>query len=73
MVDLGYTDQLVLSNDAVGCYMPLQKLEFWDSWDFTYIFEHAVPQLRELGVDEAAVSAMLGANVHRWLQPVAVY
>jgi phosphotriesterase-related protein len=73
MVGLGYTGQLVLSNDAVGCYMPLQNLEFWDSWDFTYIFEHALPELRELGIDEAAVNAMIGANVHRWLQPVAAY
>jgi phosphotriesterase-related protein len=73
MDKLGLAAQLVISQDAVGCYMPLQNMEFWNSWDFSYVFEHALPQLHDLGVPDATVKDILSTNVHRWLDPVEPY
>jgi phosphotriesterase-related protein len=70
LVGLGYGDRLVLGQD---CAMQMDLLpwtvrrEEMPDWYPTYLFEHALPGLLELGVTQPQIDAMLGSNVHAWL------
>lgn len=63
LVGDGYADRIVLGQD-IGVRTRLRR---WGSWGYAHLLEHVVPLLRELGVDEAAVDAMLVRNPARLL------
>jgi phosphotriesterase-related protein len=69
MCELGYADRLLLSQDAVGLsdrVYPADLLAQRRNWNFFFIVDHVIPQLRALGVAEAAIDAMTKTNVVRW-------
>lgn len=63
LVGDGYVDRIVLGQD-VGVRTRLRR---WGSWGYAHLLEHVVPLLRDLGVDDRAVDAMLVRNPARLL------
>ena len=63
----GYADRIVLGQD-IGVRSRLRR---WGSWGYAHLLEHVVPLLRELGVDEGALDAMLVSNPARLLAVAA--
>ena len=43
------------------------RLRRWGGWGYAHLLEHVVPVLRELGIDDAAIDAMLVTNPARLL------
>jgi len=63
LIDDGYADRIVLGQD-VGVRTRLRR---WGGWGYAHVLEHVVPVLRDLGTDEAALTAMLVGNPARLL------
>lgn len=66
----GHAERMMLSQDACSTidWFPAEMVaEMAPNWHFTYLWEGVLPVLHEAGVSEEETSAMLGANVHRWL------
>ena len=69
----GYADRMVLSHDA-ACFMdyfPTPEViaalnATVPNWVYTHVHDDVLPALRELGVDEAAITAMLVDNPRRY-------
>ena len=59
----GYADRIVLGQD-IGVRSRLRR---WGSWGYAHLLEHVVPLLRELGVDQGGLDAMLVRNPARLL------
>jgi phosphotriesterase-related protein len=70
MCQLGYADRMVLSHDT-SCYSHNFDDEFrareLPDWRYTHISEDVIPALRERGVTEAQLTAMLIDNPRRIL------
>lgn len=70
MCELGYADRMVLSHDA-SCYSHNFDPEFrareLPDWRYTHISEDVLPALRERGVTEGQITAMLVDNPRRLL------
>jgi len=60
MLDAGYEDQLLLSQDR-GWYDPSQP-EGGEYSEYTYLVEEFLPKLREAGVDEATIDHLTHDN-----------
>lgn len=70
LCERGHGDRMVLGQDncATIDWFPMEVVgQLVPDWSFTFIFETVIPELLELGVTQDQVDAMLGANVHRWL------
>ncbi len=73
LVAAGYADRMVLSHDA-ACYMDYfsgataQGLldQAAPNWNFTHISDHVLPALREAGVSDDDLEAMLVGNPRRY-------
>lgn len=69
MCERGYAERMVLSHDA-ACYIdwfpPAVVPQFAPSWHFLHLFEDVLPALRERGVTEAQIEAMLVGNPRRY-------
>jgi phosphotriesterase-related protein len=66
----GHGERMTLSQDACATidWFPAEMVaEMAPNWHFTYLWEGVLPALHEAGVSEEETSAMIGANVHRWL------
>jgi phosphotriesterase-related protein len=63
LIDDGHAERLVLGQD-IGVRTRLRR---WGGWGYAHLLEHVVPLMRELGVGEAAVRAMLVDNPARLL------
>lgn len=63
LVDDGYGDRIVLGQD-VGVRTRLRR---WGGWGYAHLLEHVVPVMRELGIGEDALGAMLVGNPARLL------
>ena len=65
----GYADRMVLSHDA-ACYIDWFRQDlipgFAPAWHFGHLFDDVLPALRERGVTEAQIQAMLVANPRRY-------
>ena len=65
----GYADRMVLSHDA-SCYSDFYsesyKTALLPRWNYTHITDDVLPALREHGVDEAQITAMLVHNPARY-------
>lgn len=68
MVEAGYRDHILISQDAVVCLLgrvgPLMD-ELQPQWTITHIFERILPRLRELGLADADIDAILIDNPRR--------
>ena len=65
----GYADWMVLAHDA-SCYSDFfsesYKAALLPRWNYTHITDDVLPALREQGVDEAQITAMLVHNPARY-------
>jgi phosphotriesterase-related protein len=65
----GYADRMVLSHDA-ACYIDWFRPDtipaFAPAWHFGHLFDDVLPALRERGVTEAQIEAMLVTNPRRY-------
>src|SRR5215470_8378393 len=72
LLGIGFERQIVLSHDTVWCWrgralpMPAERLA--PLWDPRHVFQHIVPALREAGVPEAKIDAMLVDNPRRYFE-----
>lgn len=70
LVRRGHGDRMVLSQDhcaTIDWYPAEAVAELAPKWSFTLVFDEVIPELVALGVAQAQIDAMLGANVARWL------
>jgi phosphotriesterase-related protein len=69
LLGIGFHDQIVLSHDSVWCWrgreLPLPE-SVVPNWKPTHVFQHIVPALREAGVPQAKIDAMLVGNPRRF-------
>jgi phosphotriesterase-related protein len=66
----GHASRMVLSQDACATidWFPEELIaQLAPNWNFTYIFEQILDQLRELGVSDADIDTMLDVVPMRWL------
>jgi phosphotriesterase-related protein len=63
LVGDGYSDRIVLGQD-VGVRTRLRR---WGGWGYAHLLEHVVPVMREFGLGDAALEAMLVRNPARLL------
>jgi phosphotriesterase-related protein len=71
---IGYADRIMLSHDAVGCFLgrprvltpEMQRLRA--KWNYTHIHREILPLLRDAGVDEQKIDMMLRANPRRFFE-----
>ena len=69
---IGYADQIVLSHDSVGCFkgramtLPPDQQHLLANWEPGHLFKHLLPLMREAGVSEEKIQAMLVDNPCRW-------
>jgi len=75
LVGVGFEKQLVLSHDSVACWkgkglpdMDAKTLEGIKNWNPTHIFQHIIPQLKEAGVGEHKIKAMMVENPRRFFE-----
>ncbi|MEO3783902.1 phosphotriesterase-related protein [Actinocorallia sp. B10E7] len=67
----GYAESMVLSHDA-SCYIDWidpDVLPFLPQWNYLHIEQEVLPYLREKGVTEQQITAMLVDNPRRFLRP----
>jgi phosphotriesterase-related protein len=70
LLGIGFENQIVLSHDSVWCWrgrplpMPVETLA--PKWDPRHVFTAIVPALREAGVAQAKIDAMLVDNPRRY-------
>jgi phosphotriesterase-related protein len=69
LAKVGYADWMVLAHDA-SCYSDFYsesyKAALLPRWNYTHITDDVLPALREHGVDEAQITAMLVHNPARY-------
>jgi phosphotriesterase-related protein len=69
MCERGYADRMVLSHDA-SCYIdwfpPEAVPYFAPRWHFEHLFDDVLPALRERGVTDGQIEAMLVGNPSRY-------
>jgi phosphotriesterase-related protein len=69
MCERGYADRMVLSHDA-ACHIDWFPAEviprFAPAWNFEHLFIDVLPALRERGVTESQIQAMLVGNPRRY-------
>jgi len=65
----GYAGSMVLSHDA-ACYIDWFRQDqiplFAPAWHYQHIFDDVLPALRDRGVSEAQIRAMLVDNPRRY-------
>jgi phosphotriesterase-related protein len=71
LLGIGFQNQIVLSHDSVWCWrgrpLPIPA-ELLPNWNPTHVFKNIIPALREAGVPQAKIDAMLIDNPRRFFQ-----
>jgi len=71
LLGVGFERQLVLSHDTVWCWrgrpLPFAAEALAPHWDPRHVLQRIVPALREAGVAQAKIDAMLIENPRRYL------
>ncbi|MGH7786215.1 MAG: phosphotriesterase family protein [Candidatus Binatia bacterium] len=71
LLGIGFERQIVLSHDTVWCWrgrpLPIPVAQLAPAWDPRHVLQHIVPALREAGVPQAKIDAMLIDNPRRYL------
>jgi phosphotriesterase-related protein len=71
LLAIGHTQQIVLSQSAVGCFLgrPLHRTpesqRGLEHWNYVHLFKDILPQLREIGISEIQIRTMLVDNPQR--------
>lgn len=74
LLGVGFEKQIVLSHDSVACILgrglglPPEVMELIKNWKPTHIFKNILPKLREAGVPEQKINAMLVENPRRYFE-----
>jgi phosphotriesterase-related protein len=70
LLGVGFEKQIVLSHDTVWCWrgrpMPIPVETLAPKWDPRHVFRNIVPALRDAGVAQAKIDAMLIENPRRY-------
>ena len=70
----GYAEKMVLSQDA-SCFIDWfpreQQVRAAPNWHYTHISDDVLPALRERGVTEEQITAMLVGNPRRYFEPAS--
>jgi phosphotriesterase-related protein len=69
LLGIGFEKQIMLSHDSVWCWLgrPLPiPPEALGKWNPTHVFKNVIPALREAGVSQAKIDAMLVGNPGRY-------
>jgi phosphotriesterase-related protein len=69
LLGIGFAHRIVLSHDSVWCWRgrPLEiPSGLMPNWEPTHVFKHVIPALREAGVAESKITAMLQDNPRRY-------
>ena len=73
LLGIGFQNQIVLSHDSVWCWrgrpLPIAA-DRMPNWDPTHVFKNIVPALRDAGVPQAKIDAMLIENPRRFFGDV---
>lgn len=75
LLGVGFERQIVLSHDTVWCWRgrpPTVPAEILANWEPTHVFRRILPRLREAGVPEAKIHAMLVDNPKRYFANAGV-
>jgi phosphotriesterase-related protein len=75
LLGIGFERQLVLSHDTVWCWRgraPALPPEALPLWEPTYVLRKIVPRLRDAGVAESKIQAMLVENPRRYFAEAGV-
>lgn len=72
LLGIGFERQIVLSHDTVWCWrgrpLPIPAEQLAPLWDPRHVFQHIVPSLRDAGVTQAKIDAMLVDNPRRYFE-----
>jgi phosphotriesterase-related protein len=72
LLGIGLERQIVLSHDSVWCWrgrpLPIPVAQLAPKWDPRYVLREIVPALREAGVAQAKIDAMLIENPRRYFE-----
>jgi phosphotriesterase-related protein len=72
LLGIGFERQIVLSHDTVWCWrgraLPIPAEQLAPKWDPRHVLQHIVPALREAGVSQAKIDAMLIENPRRYFE-----
>jgi phosphotriesterase-related protein len=72
LLGIGFERQIVLSHDTVWCWrgrpLPVPAEQLAPLWDPRHVLQHIVPALREAGVRQEKIDAMLVANPRRYFE-----
>ncbi len=72
LAGVGYEKQIVLSHDSVACWLgraleiPPEAAKGIANWTPTHIFKHILPTMRDAGVADQKINAMLVDNPRRF-------
>jgi len=71
LLGIGFHNQIVLSHDSVWCWrgrpLPIPAGSM-PNWHPTHVFKHIIPALREAGVSQAKIDALLIDNPRRFFE-----
>jgi phosphotriesterase-related protein len=72
LLGIGFERQIVLSHDTVWCWrgrpLPMPVEAMAPKWDPRHVFNNILPALRQAGVPQAKVDAMLVDNPRRYFE-----
>ena len=72
LLGIGFERQIVLSHDTVWCWrgrpLPIPAEQLAPLWDPRHVLQHIVPSLRDAGVAQAKIDAMLVGNPRRYFE-----
>jgi phosphotriesterase-related protein len=72
LLGIGFERQIVLSHDTVWCWrgrpLPVPVEQLAPQWDPRHVLQHIVPTLREAGVAQGKIDAMLIENPRRYFE-----
>lgn len=72
LLGIGFERQIVLSHDTVWCWrgrpLPIPAEQLAPQWDPRHVLQHIVPALRQAGVVQEKIDAMLVENPRRYFE-----
>lgn len=70
MCEAGYTDQMMLSHDHCTSIdlIPEDEAPSADTWNFRYLSDTVLPELRQRGVSDRQIEVMTEENPARWFE-----
>ena len=74
LVDCGFRDQVMVSHDTVHCFLgglpggmsPDEFQKMVPNWRLTHLFENIFPKLKQMGMSQAELDAIVIDNPRRY-------